>query len=211
MISCPKCQRPIEGEEAYICCANLELSWRCNDCGKVSEGFAFPYGMCPHCKGKLEMLERGPIADSQGLAAVRAAFEIELGGHAFYQRAATEAKDAALRDLFGRLAAMEQEHMETLSRRYHAELPKPAADLQIDRAAIFAGVERKPEDPANLFRIAIAFEERAVKFFSEQGAQAAEGSVERGLYKELAAEEREHVALLTTEYQRWKAGKAGLL
>jgi hypothetical protein len=25
------------------------------------------------------------------------------------------------------------------------------------------------------------------------------------------AEEREHVALLTTEYARWKAGKAGIL
>ena len=31
------------------------------------------------------------------------------------------------------------------------------------------------------------------------------------LYKELAAEEREHVALLTTEYDRWKIGKPGLL
>jgi len=160
---------------------------------------------------KLEILERGAIEDTKGLDAIRAAFEIELGGHAFYRRAASESKDPALQELFGRFAAMEQEHMQTLSRRYHADLPKPAADFQIDRAAIFAGVERKPEDPANLFRIAIAFEERAVTFFSEQGVRAPEGSVERGLYKELAAEGREHVALLTTEYARWKAGKSGLL
>ena len=211
MITCPKCHRPLEGDEAYICCANMELQWRCTSCGKVSEGFAFPYGMCPHCKGKLELLERGAIEDANALDAIRAAFEIELGGEAFYQRAARDAKDPALSDLFGRLAEMEQEHMHTLSKRYHADLPKPAADFQIDRAAIFAGIERKPEDPANLFRIAIAFEERAVKFFSEQGTHAPEGSVERELYKELAAEEREHVALLTTEYERWKAGKAGLL
>jgi glutamate synthase (NADPH) small chain len=211
MITCPKCHRPIEGEESYICCANLELSWKCTSCGKVSEGFAFPYGMCPHCKGKLEIFERGAIEDTKGLAAIRAAFEIELGGHAFYQRASRDSKDPALRDLFGRFAEMEQEHMETLSKRYHAELPRASEDFQIDRAAIFAGVERKPEDPANLFRIAIAFEERAVKFFTEQGARAADGSVERDLYKELAAEEREHVALLTTEYERWKTGKAGLL
>jgi rubrerythrin len=177
----------------------------------VSEGFAFPYGMCPHCKGKLEMLERGPIDDTKGLDAIRAAFEIELGGHAFYQRAASESKDPAMQELFGRLAAMEQEHMHTLSKRYHADLPQAAEDFQIDHAAIFAGVERKPEDPANLFRIAIAFEQRAATFFSGQGAHAPEGSVERELYKELAAEEREHVALLTTEYERWKAGKAGLL
>ena len=211
LISCPRCHRPIEGDDVYICCANQELRWRCSACGKVSEGFAFPYGMCPHCKGKLEMLERGPIDDTKGLDAIRAAFEIELGGHAFYQGAASESKEPALRELFGRFAAMEQEHMRTLSKRYHTDPPQPAEDFQIDHAAIFAGVERKPEDPANLFRIAIAFEERAVKFFSEQGAQAPEGSMERDLYKELAAEEREHVALLTTEYERWKAGKAGLL
>jgi len=211
MISCPKCHRPIEGDEAYICCANLELRWKCNACGKVSEGFAFPYGMCPYCKGKLEILERGVIEDDNGLEAIRAAFEIELGGHAFYQRAANEAKEPPLSELFGRLAAMEQEHMDTLTKRYHANLPRSGEDFQIDRAAIFAGVEPVPEDPANLFRIAIAFEGRAVKFFSEQGACSPAGSVERGLYEELAAEEREHVALLTTEYERWKAGKVGLL
>jgi rubrerythrin len=101
--------------------------------------------------------------------------------------------------------------METLSKRYHADLPEAAAEFQIDRAAIFAGVDRKPEDPANLFRIAIAFEERAVKFFAERGEAAAAGSPEKQLYKELAAEEREHVDLLTTELARWQAGKPGLM
>ena len=211
MSNCPRCQRPLEDEESYICCAGIELRWRCASCHKVSEGFAFPYSMCPYCKGKLEILERGKVEDNKGLEAIRAAFEIELGGHAFYNRAAKEARDPVLQELFGRFAAMEQEHMETLSRRYHADMPKPADDFQIDRAAIFAGVDRKPEDPANLFRIAIAFEQRAVAFFSEQGEKTSAGSIERDLYKELAAEEREHVALLTTEYGRWKAGKAGLL
>lgn len=211
MITCPKCHQPLDGEEAYICCANRELRWKCTSCGKVSEGFAFPYGMCPHCKGKLQMLDRGAIADDKGLDAVRAAFEIELGGHAFYQRASRDARDPLLQELFSRFASMELEHMETLSKRYHAKLPEPAVDYQIDRAAIFAGIDRKPEDPANLFRIAIAFEERAVKFFSEQGANAPAGSVEKDLYQELAAEEREHVALLTTEFARWEAGKSGIL
>jgi rubrerythrin len=189
----------------------MELRWRCNDCGKVSEGFAFPYGMCPYCKGRLEILDRGAIEDSQALEAIRMAFEIELGGHAFYQRASTDAKDPELKELFGRFAEMEKEHMTTLSKRYHAELPKPSDDFQVDRAAIFAGVDRRPEDPSNLFRIAIAFEQRAVDFFTEKGNEAPEGSPERDLYKELAAEEREHVQLLTTEYNRWQSGKRGLL
>jgi glutamate synthase (NADPH) small chain len=208
---CPRCHRPLEGDEPYVCCAGIELRWRCTACHKVSEGFAFPYGMCPHCKGKLELLERGAIADDAALEAVRKAFEIELGGQAFYARAATESTEPALRTLFARFAEMEQEHMETLKKRYHATLPAEGAEFQLDRAAIFAGVDRKPEDPANLFRIAIAFEERAVEFFTREGERAPAGSVERELYRELAAEEREHVALLTTEYRRWQGGKAGIL
>ena len=129
---------------------------------------------------------------------------------AFYGRAAQEAPDPMLRELFGRFAEMEKEHMATLSRRYHVQVPA-AGDFKVDRAAIYAGIPNRPEDPANLFRIAIAFEERAVKFFSERGAAAPEGSPEKQLYKELAAEEREHVDLLTTELERWKAGKAGLI
>lgn len=211
MTVCPRCQRPLEDEEAYICCAGVELRWRCVDCHKVSEGFAFPYGMCPFCKGKLELLDRGPLDDDRALEAVRKAFEIEIGGHAFYTRAARDAKDPTLRDLFGRFAAMEQEHMDTLSKRYHAELPAAAEDFQLDRAAIFAGVDRNPEDPANLFRIAIAFEQRAADFFAQEGERAPAGSVERELYKELAAEEREHFELLSTEYRRWAAGQAGVL
>ena len=101
--------------------------------------------------------------------------------------------------------------MDILSKRYHAELPAASEDFQVDRAAIFAGVDRKPEDPANLFRIAIAFEQRAVELFTREGARAPAGSVESDLYKELAAEEREHVALLTTEYRRWETGKAHIL
>ena len=176
----------------------------------MSEGFAFPYGMCPACGGKLAVADPARAADAASLDAVRIAFEIELGGMAFYGRAARETSDPVLRDLFGRLAGMEQSHMETLSRRYHVELPAPG-DFKVDRAAVYAGISSRPEDPANLFRIAIAFEERAVKFFGERGTAAVEGSTEKQLYKELAAEEREHVALLTTELERWRAGKPGLL
>ena len=211
MSICPRCKRELEDEEAYVCCAGVELRWRCAACHKVSEGFAFPYGMCPHCKGKLALLDRGAIEGDQAMEAVRKAFEIELGGHAFYERASRDATDPVLGELFGRFAAMEKEHMDILSRRYHATLPTAAADFQLDRAAIFSGVERNPEDPANLFRIAIAFEQRAVDFFAGEGEKAPAGSVERDLYRELAAEEREHVELLSTEYRRWESGRAGIL
>ena len=208
---CPKCHQPLEDGELYICCADAAVEWRCRQCDKVSEGFAFPYGMCPHCGGKLAPLATRSIEDPAALAAIRTAFEIELGGQAFYHRAALQAEDDTLKALFGKLAEMEKEHMETLARRYHAKVPAPVDDFRVDLAAIKAGIGVRPEDPANLFKIAIAFEERAAAFFTEHAELAAEGSAERQLHRELAAEEREHMAMLKTELERWKAGKPGLL
>ena len=208
---CPRCHRPVGDEDSYICCAGAALHWRCNDCGKVSEGFAFPYGGCPQCGGDLALSDPAGVGDAAALEAVRVAFEIELGGRAFYARAAEEAPDPEMRDLFAKLAVMEEAHMTTLSRRYHLDTPESCPDFKIVRAAVFAGIDSQPEDPANLFRIAIAFEERAAGFFAGRSLLAQPGTPEHALFQELAAEEREHVAVLTTEYERWKAGKPGLL
>jgi len=208
---CPKCHRPIEGEELYICCAETELQWRCQDCGKVSEGFAFPYGACPHCGGTLEVMGKREIADAEALAAITLAFEIELSGQTFYRQAAEQAKEPAIKDLFRRLVDMEQDHVATLAKRYRVEVPKAVGGFKPEQAALYAGLEHHAGDPANLFEIAIKFEKRAVEYFTERGDAAPEGSMERQLYKELAAEEREHADLLRTERDRWKAGKAGIL
>ena len=90
---CPRCQRPLadDSEGPYICCAGAPMQWRCDGCGKLSEGFALPYGRCPQCGGALQLCE-GERATPGGAAlhAVRMAFEIELGGRAFYQRAAAD-------------------------------------------------------------------------------------------------------------------------
>ncbi|HEX8959777.1 MAG TPA: NADPH-dependent glutamate synthase, partial [Solirubrobacterales bacterium] len=208
---CPKCHQPVEGDEEYICCGTATVEWKCSACQKVSDGFAFPYGMCPACGGKLENVSGRAAPDAAAQDAIRVAFEIELGGMAFYERAQKQTKDQELKHLFGKFAQMERGHMATLVRRYHAEVPAPSEDFKIDRAAIYGGIENKPEDPANLFRIAVAFEKRAVKFFEERVEKTKPASVERELYKELAAEEREHVELLSTEYERWKKGKPGIL
>ncbi len=193
---CPKCHQPVEGPEAYICCAGATLEWRCEGCAKVSEGFAFPYGMCPYCGGRLKALERPGIGDESGIKAIRLAFEIELGGLEFYAQASRQTADPALKELFGKFAGMEREHMETLSRRYHAGIPERSSDFRIDLAAVQAGVEGTIEDPATLFKAAITFEKRAVAFFIERSQAAPEASVERQLYRELAAEEVEHAAIL---------------
>jgi rubrerythrin len=208
---CPKCHQPLETDESYICCAGATLQWRCQSCAKVSEGFAFPYGMCPFCGGRLEMLQRPGISDEAGLNAVRIAFQIELGGQAFYNRAAERVSDPVLKELFTRFSAMEHEHMETLARRYHVAVPDPTAGFRVDVAAIQAGVEGRIDDPDTLFRAAITFEKRAVAFFTDRARAVPDGSAEQQLYRELAAEEVEHVALLETEFKRWSVGKAGMM
>jgi glutamate synthase (NADPH/NADH) small chain len=191
--------------------STTRLQWRCTACAKVSEGFAFPYGQCPYCGGTLEVHEPRRVELAQAVDAIRKAFEIELGGQAFYRRAAEETTDPDLRKLFASFAEMEKEHMDTLCRRYHVDVPAPSESFRIERAAIYAGIDHHPDDPANLFRIAIAFEQRAVDFFAGHADDCTPGSVEQQLYKELAAEEREHVELLSTEFRRWQAGKAGIL
>jgi len=209
---CPKCRQPLdEGEESYVCCAGASLQWHCTQCAKVSEGFAFPYGRCPHCAGVLEPRAGHALDDDATLAGIRSAFEIELGGEAFYRRAAADAGEAALRELFARFAAMEREHMRTLARRYHVAVPQRSSAIDADLAALLAGIEPRPADAENLFRVAIALERRAVAFFERRAAAAPAASPERGLYRELAAEEREHAALLATERARWRAGRGGLL
>jgi rubrerythrin len=211
---CPKCHLPLadEDEGPYICCADASLQWQCGTCGKVSEGFAFPYGRCPQCGGKLALREDGAAAtaDAAALNAVRMAFEIELGGRAFYQRAAADCGDDELRALFGRFAAMEDEHMQTLSRRYHVNAPESSNAFAVELAAVFGGVTHRPGDPGDLFRVAIALEKKAADFFAARCANATPGSAEQRLYLELGAEERGHVDLLTTEYERWRVRKPGL-
>lgn len=212
MALCPKCHQPLADDEdgEYICCAGETLQWRCQQCAKVSEGFAFPYGLCPHCGGKLRAEGATlPAGRPAAQEALRAAFEIELGGRDFYHRAAGEVGDAALAELFARFAEMETEHLDTLARRYHVSAPAVSAGLSVARAAIYAGAGHAPDTPDGLFRVAIALEERAAAYFSAQAEAATPGTPERELYRELAAEERDHASLLQDELDRWQRRLAG--
>ena len=206
-MQCPQCRAPLDDEDngPLVCCAGAARQWHCRQCGGVQEAFAFPYRRCPACGGELVLRDGSKGPGSASLIAIRTAFEIELGGRAFYSRAAVETQDPRLEALFRRFAAMEGEHMERLSRRYHVvDVPPARPEFRVELAALFAGAEHRPADPDNLFKIAIALEQRAAGFFASRSTLAAPGSAERRLYQELAQEEREHAEILSAEYQRWR-------
>jgi acyl-coenzyme A synthetase/AMP-(fatty) acid ligase len=212
MMLCPECHLPraLQSYGAAICCAGAPSQWHCMQCGETSQAFAFAYGRCPHCGGELVLSQAShdPGANSAALTAVRTAFEIELGGRAFYQQAAVEARDDSMRAMFRRFADMEGEHMEALARRYHVtDIPPHSPDFRIDLAALFAGIESRPQDPGNLFRIAIALENRAAGYFLSRAAVAEGGSDEQRQYLELANEEHEHAHALATEFMLWREAR----
>jgi rubrerythrin len=210
--ACGKCRRPFEpGEEDHLCCGGEKVTWTCTACQKVSEGFAFPYGLCPACGGRLELGHGTEVASEAAVEAIRRAFEIELGGLTFYARGAQEieAKDPDLAHLFRELAEMEKGHMETLSRRYHVEAPHDAlsATLSPTQVAVYAEADLKDSSGAALLRLAVHLEKRARAFFLDAGRRFPTGSPEWTLYRELEAEEREHVDILSTVLARIVAEK----
>ncbi len=209
---CTHCHQPLEGDEDYICCADANLMWHCTRCFKVYEGFALPYGLCAACGGELQADYHANIPDDATKSAVRAAFEIELGGRTFYDEGADRMQDNELRELFGSLAKMESEHIRTLERRYHL---KPRTNEvytpTLAQIAVFADAKDDISDGLALLDLAINLEERARDFFGNERAQHPEGSPAWILYGELAAEEQEHVTMLKTERQRFLIRQGGLL
>ncbi|MCB0993728.1 MAG: NADPH-dependent glutamate synthase [Acidimicrobiales bacterium] len=208
---CARCGRPLDADDASdeLCCAGDVVAWRCTSCAKRSEGVALPFGRCPACGGELEVVTHSAALDDPAHGAVRTALEIELGGRDFYLAATTEATDAQMRRLFERLAAMEVEHLDTLVRRYHLP-PPPEASGDLGPAMSQVGRERHVADPFDLIETALELERRAHERFTAESA-AATSAAARLLYQELAAEEAEHIDMLTTELGLLRRGKLGLL
>jgi len=204
--TCPKCHRPVE-DDAYVCCADQLLHWRCESCDKRYEGFAFPYGLCPSCGGSLSLHESSP-AEPADRKVVRQALEIELGGIALYERGRLSAADPELRELFGQLADMERGHVSLLCERYH--VTPPGDELMTPttaQLAIYAGLEETPRSGEELLELALELEIRGRDFFSAQAVALPDGSPVWRLVRELQAEEYEHVVRVETALEAWREGR----
>jgi len=200
------------GSGTYICCAGDPITWRCNKCQKVYEGFAFPYGMCAACGGPLMLADAQAVESMGTRSAISQAFEIELGGMAFYGRGAQSASDPSSRSC-ARVCTRWSRSISRPEPALPRGAPWPAgrrADAHPD-----GGVRRRRSRArrtgADVLQLALKLEERARDFFSEQASKLPDGSPEWRLYRELEAEEFDHVATIATELERYQEGKPGLL
>jgi hypothetical protein len=196
--------------ESSLHLGDQSVHWECKDCGKVSEGVAMPYGQCSLCGGTLEMVEPAPLENAAAVETVRTAFEIQLGAKDFYARAARTATEPVLRAMFNHFAELEQTQIHTLARRFHMTPPESTPPSDFSQTAKFAHFEQNPEDPLNLLRLAIAFEQRALDDLNERLEWMAPDSEEYKVIRALRAEGHLHVGLLLTELERWQVGKPGL-
>ncbi|OGB94261.1 MAG: hypothetical protein A3G35_18625 [candidate division NC10 bacterium RIFCSPLOWO2_12_FULL_66_18] len=195
--TCPKCHQVLE--EDYVCCADVTYTWKCAKCRKLSKGFVIPFGRCENCGGSLEVVEEYALQDPARLKPIRQALQAEMNAHTFYAMAAEEATDPDVRALFASLSEMEREHLENLSDKYHAHIEmdvRPTPHPKI-RQIILDEIEEvpAPDRPLALYERAIEMERRARAFFLQQ-VEGLEEGLEREIYRELAAEEDEHISLL---------------
>ncbi len=203
---CPKCHQLLD--EDYVCCADVTYTWKCARCRKLSKGFVIPFGRCEACGGTLEIVEDSAYREAARLRPIQQALQAEMNAYTFYAALAAEATDPEVRTLFASLSEMERGHLESLADKYHAHLegdPGTAAHGKI-RPIILEGMDAVPQEDRllHLYGRAIEMERRARAFFLRQVEGLAEG-LEREIYRELAAEEDEHIALLEAGLAKTKA------
>jgi len=204
--TCPKCHQVLE--EDYVCCADVTYTWKCTQCRKLSKGFVIPFGRCEACGGTLEIVDDSAYRDAARLRPIQQALQAETNAFTFYSMLAAEATDPDVRALFASLSEMERGHLENLAEKYHAHLeahPTQTSHPKI-RQIILEGIEEVPTQDrlVTLYGRAIEMERRARAFFLRQVEALKEG-LEREIYRELAAEEDEHIALLESGLAKTKA------
>lgn len=141
--------------------------------------------------------------------AVREAFELELGGAAFYREGADHAASDEVRALFQHLAELEEQHIQQLFWRYHVRPPEqqPGA-MNLARMVVYGTFDAPGIDAVELLELAVELEERAQAYLEERRLDFQVGSPEWELYSELAADEAEHAHLLRGELKRYRRDTA---
>jgi len=200
---CPKCHQVIEDDS--VCCVDVKYTWKCKSCSKVSTGFVVPYGRCYLCGGENEVIAGYDGKDPELVAIVQEAVQFEVDMYHFYRLAMERTKDEQLQAVLEDLFHKEEGHLELLEEKYHLhpvlDLKQlPGGDKDIYFRFIFHGVDFKDMEGhiLQVYDKAIAMEKRTRNRFLAHADALPPGS-QKDLYKELAAEEEDHVTILETE------------
>jgi glutamate synthase (NADPH) small chain len=123
--------------------------------------------------------------------------------------AMSRAKDAQLKAVLEELYSKEEDHLEELEMKYHLHLDPGIKDLSDEKEKIifgfiFHGIDFKNAEGhiLQVYDRAIAMERRTRNRFLTH-ANALPPGPQREMYRELAAEEEDHVNLLETERQQF--------
>jgi glutamate synthase (NADPH/NADH) small chain len=205
--TCPKCHQVIEDDS--VCCAEVKYTWKCKACGKLSTGFVVPYGRCFLCGGENEVIQGYSGARPDQVAIVREAVQYEIDMFQFYRIAKQRTSSAELQPILEELYHKEEDHLTELDEHYHLHLDPRMRELpgraeQLLSQWIFSGIDFSDGEHHVLavYEKAIAMERRTRDHFQAR-ADALEPGQQKEIYRELAAEEEEHVSILETEREQF--------
>jgi len=205
--TCPKCHQVIDSDS--ICCADIKHTWKCKSCGKLSTGFVVPYGRCFLCGGENELIDGYTGASAELVAIVQEAVQFEVDMYHFYRMASQRTKDDTLRGVLEDLYRKEQDHLNELEEKYHLHFGHdlrelPEKDEKIIFGFIFHGIDFKNKEGhiLKVYDKAISMERRTRNRFLMHANSLPPGP-QKELYRELAAEEEDHVHILETEREQF--------
>jgi rubrerythrin len=192
-------------EDDSVCCADVKYTWKCKACSKLSTGFVVPYGRCFLCGGENERIEAFTGARPEQVAIVREAVQYELDMYQFYRLALQRTSSEDLRTVLDELYHMEEDHLNELEEKYHVHLDPQLRRLP-DRTEellsqwIFQGIDFSDaqQHVLAIYNQAIAMERRTRDHFQARADSLGPGP-QKDIYRELAAEEEEHISMLETE------------
>jgi glutamate synthase (NADPH) small chain len=205
--TCPKCHEVVEND--IVCCAEVRYTWKCKSCGKLSTGFVIPYGRCFLCGGENELSRGYTGANPQQVGIVQEAVQYEVDMYQFYRLAMKRTGDPELHMVLEELYRKEEDHLEELAAKYHVhpeidlrQLPEDVEKMISDW--IFEGIDFEDAEGhvLQVYDRAIAMERRTRDRFLQHANALPEGP-QKEIYRELAAEEEDHVAILETEREQF--------
>jgi glutamate synthase (NADPH) small chain len=206
--TCPKCHQVLENDS--VCCAEVKYTWKCKSCGKLSTGFVIPYGRCFLCGGENDLSKGYTGASPEQVAIVQEAVQYEVDMYQFYKLGMQRTQDEELRSVLEEMYLKEEDHLNELEQKYHVHLDPdlrelPDAAAKVVSGWIFEGIDFSDSEGhvLQVYDKAIAMEKRTRDRFLAH-AEALPSGPQKEIYRELAAEEDDHVAILETEREQFR-------